>query len=67
MSNVLFEAQEKILCNPFYTHMNNERMKYIKILIFTSISENTVFVFRAHSNGWGKSLFACMYIEPVQF
>ena len=40
------------------------KLKFVRILIFTFISEK-MFVFKAHFNGWGKSLFARIYIDDV--
>ena len=48
--------------------MNNDKNDEIEICQnFVHVGENTLFVFRAHFNGWGKSLFACSYIEPVRY
>ena len=50
-------------------HMNNDRNDEIEIWqnFDFYFGENTMFVFRAHFNGWGKSLFARTCIEPIHF
>ena len=52
-------------------HINNDKNDKIEICqnldLYFHIRENTMFVFTARFNGWGKSLFAPTYIETVLF
>ena len=52
-------------------HVNDDKNDEIEICqnfdFYFHIRENTMFVFTARFNGWGKSLFARTYIETVHF